>query len=216
MIWGPQSTKDYLEFFNSYNGKFEVTLTEYEAYKFLPRKPGYVAQRIMVDPRVIEKDGTDTIDLILYLTPKAMADESLLLHAEKGSTLETTTKSRKNASTPKPEKEVFFYDINFMRAEATILSKSLTALKDLLTLMQKHPTMEILIEGHTDNVGDELALIHLSEQRAAAVRDYLVINGIAESRIQIRGMGATKPIHQNDTESGREKNRRVEIQVIKK
>ncbi|HUR29990.1 MAG TPA: OmpA family protein, partial [Saprospiraceae bacterium] len=217
LIWGPQSTKDYLEFFNSYNGKFQATLSEYEAYKFLPRKPGYVAQRIMVDPRIIEKDGKDTIDLILYLTPKALADESLLTKAERGYTQQTvTTSSRKKESVPEPEKEVFFYDINFMRAQATILTKSLPALKDLLTLMQKQQSMEILIEGHTDNVGDELSLINLSEQRAAAVRDYLVFHGIDTKRIHVRGMGATKPIHQNDTESGREKNRRVEIQVIKK
>lgn len=221
LVWGPQSTKDYLEFFNSYNGQFEAILSEYEPYKFLPRKPGYLAQRTMVDPRLLEKEGKDTIELILYLTPKDKATpvaesgaETEIINNESSTT--TWKSHREKVATPEPEKEVFFYDINFLRAQAIILTKSHKALQELLTLMKQNPTMEILVEGHTDNVGDEAALIHLSEQRASAVRDYLVHHGIDAKRIQVRGMGATKPIHVNDTESGREKNRRVEIQILKK
>jgi outer membrane protein OmpA-like peptidoglycan-associated protein len=219
LIWGPQSTKDYLEFFNSYNGQFEAVLSEYEPYKFLPRKAGYLAQRTMVDPRLLEKEGKDTIELVLYLTPKGheTLNEEVESEISSNETSKTTWQSRRQKeSSPEPEKEVFFYDINFLRAQAIILTKSHKALQELLTLMKQNPTMEILIEGHTDNVGDEAALIHLSEQRAAAVRDYLVHHGIDKKRIQVRGMGATKPIHVNDTESGREKNRRVEIQILKK
>src|SRR5688500_5405914 len=102
-----------------------------------------------------------------------------------------------------------------MKAKAIILTKSNNALLHLLDLMKENPTMEILIEGHTDNVGDELALIQLSEERAAAVRDYLVFHGIDTSRIRVRGAGATKPVHTNESESGREKNRRVEIEIVK-
>ena len=72
-----------------------------------------------------------------------------------------------------------------------------------------------MIEGHTDNVGDEVALIDLSLHRAEAIRDYLVYKGISADRIQVAGRGATRPVFQNSTESGREKNRRVEITVIK-
>lgn len=213
LVWGPQSTKNYLEFFNSYNGQFEATLAEYEPYKFLPRKTGYVSQRIMVDPRIIKKNGKDTLDLILYLAPKDQAE--LINQTTAGSTIESWKSSRENVAPPKPEKKIFFYDINFMKAQATILTKSHTALQDLVQLMKNNPTIEILIEGHTDNVGDELALIQLSEQRAAAVRDYLVHAGIESRRIQIRGLGATRPIHKNDSEAGREKNRRVEVQIIR-
>jgi outer membrane protein OmpA-like peptidoglycan-associated protein len=82
-------------------------------------------------------------------------------------------------------------------------------------MMKTHHTLEIMIEGHTDNVGDELALIDLSLQRATVVRDYLVSRGIDKNRIQIAGLGATHPITDNATEGDREKNRRVEIKVIK-
>ncbi len=214
LVWGPQSTKDYLEFFNSYNGHFEAVLSEYEPYKFLPWKTGFIGQRIMIDPRLVEKEGRDTVELILYLTPKEKGD--VVQHTERGKTAQTSTASRKVESPPVPEKDIFLYDINFVRAKAIILTKSTNALQDLLNRMKQNPAMEILIEGHTDNVGDELALIHLSEQRAAAVRDYLLNHGISPGRVKIRGLGATKPIHQNDTESGREKNRRVEVHIIKK
>jgi hypothetical protein len=70
VYWGQQSSKYFLEYFNSYNGQFQATLTEYEPYKFLPRKPGHFSQQILVDPRIIEKQGKDTVDVILYITPE--------------------------------------------------------------------------------------------------------------------------------------------------
>lgn len=224
LVWGPQSTKDYLEFFSSYNGQFEAVLSEYEPYKFLPWKPGYVGQRIMVDPRIIERDDKDTIELILYLTPKG--SDNIAQQSERGSTTEvpgsqksktseSTSASRKNESIPEPDKEVFLYDINFVKSRAVILSKSINALQELLGKMKQNPMMEILIEGHTDNVGDEVALIKLSEQRASAVRDYLVHRGIPQERVKIKGWGATKPIHPNNSEGNREKNRRVEVHILK-
>lgn len=228
LVWGPQSAKDYLEFFSSYNGQFEATLSEHEAYKFLPKKTGYVAQRIMIDPRIVEKEGKDTVDLVLYLAPKNREDLISSASVETGKTtpvtstkkssessLPTSHASGKNNSTPAMNKPGFIYDINFIRAKSTIMTKSTNALQELVTLLKQNPSMEIVIEGHTDNVGDEVALINLSEQRAAAVRDYLVHHGIATTRVQVSGLGATKPIHLNDTESGREKNRRVEIRIIK-
>jgi len=236
LIWGPQSTKDYLEFFSSYNGHFRAILSEYEPYKFLPKKTGYIAQRIMVDPRIIEKGGEDTIEIILYLAPKDRED--LIADAETGNTRGTITKnnttqtsgsqsankaasdednsaSAGKGSTPPSERSSFIYDIYFVKTKPIILTKSLNALQELSEMMKRNPAMEILIEGHTDNVGDEVALIHLSEQRAAAVGDYLMHEGINGQRIQTRGFGATRPIHKNDTESGREKNRRVEIKIMK-
>jgi hypothetical protein len=57
----------YMEYINSYNGSFEVTLNEYEPYKFLPRKTGHIAQQIMIDPRIIEKQGKDTSLMLSYI-----------------------------------------------------------------------------------------------------------------------------------------------------
>lgn len=212
LVWGPQSSKDYLEFFSSYNGKFEALLTEYEPYKFLPKKPGYQAITILVDPRVIEKGGKDTVDVTLYLDPKDIEGDLLV---RQGASESYETQTKRSDTAPEVEKKIFIYDINFVKSKPVILTKSTNALNDLLLLMKSEPAMEVLIEGHTDNVGDELALIDLSEQRALAVKEYLVSKGIEANRIRTTGLGATKPIHQNDTEAGREKNRRVEITIVK-
>jgi outer membrane protein OmpA-like peptidoglycan-associated protein len=80
--------------------------------------------------------------------------------------------------------------------------------------MVDHPQMEILIEGHTDNVGDEMALMSLSLDRARAIRDYLIFQGVSKERMRIVGKGATEALFQNRTESGRQKNRRVEVLMI--
>jgi len=222
LFWGQQSSKDYLEYFNSNNGEFEAMLTEFEPYKFQPRKPGHIAQQILVDPCIIEKQGKDTVDIVLYITPKEIEamisgeseEENWNSTHMDGKTVQSRAFSGSEDSINVVNK-LFFYKIQFVKAKPIILTKSSQALQDMVTLMKSHPTLEIMIEGHTDNVGDELALINLSEERAAAVRNYLVSHGVEKDRIQIIGRGATRPIQENTTESGREKNRRVEIKIIK-
>ena len=108
-----------------------------------------------------------------------------------------------------------FYDIYFVKGKADILQKSFKALDLLTTNLLNHPTVEIMIIGHTDNVGDESALFDLSVKRAESIRQFLVGQGVAHTRIQAMGVGATKPLFDNSSESNRERNRRVEIKVIK-
>ena len=213
LLWGQQSSKSFLEYINTYNGEFEATLTEYEPYKFQPRKTGHTAQQILIDPRMIEKLGKDTVDVVLYIVPKQL--ESMIAGEANKADVTPDKASSGRADSIVVGGNLYFYNIQFVKASAEILTKSVQALEDLLALMQSHPTLEIMIEGHTDNVGDEVALINLSEQRASVVRDYLIKNGIRAERIKISGFGATRPINENTTESGREKNRRVEIKIIK-
>jgi outer membrane protein OmpA-like peptidoglycan-associated protein len=211
LFWGQHSSDEFLEYFNTYTGEFEVSLTEYELYKFQPRKANRFSQRIIVDPRAMEKQGVDTLDLILYLEPRT-GHESNAPEAEKKRIRQNP--SVKDNEIPKQE-TITFYNINFVKSKSIILVKSRSALKYLYDRMNAEPTMEILIEGHTDNVGDEAALIDLSLQRAEAIRDYLIHKGISADRMQVAGRGATQALFRNTTESGREKNRRVEITVIK-
>src|SRR5687768_7367789 len=74
LVWGPQSTKDYLDFVSSYNGQFEAVITEYKPYKFLPWKTAFIGQRIMVEPRLVEKEDIDPREFSLYLTTWDNAD----------------------------------------------------------------------------------------------------------------------------------------------
>lgn len=211
LFWGQNSSIAYLEYFNTYTGEFELTLTEYEPYKFQARKANHTAQRIIVDPSGLEEQGIDTLDLVLYIQPKEVKD--IVATAGNKKNVRSQEHAIKNA--PHAEESITFYDINFIKGKAVILAKSRGALKYIYELMNEHPSMEIMIEGHTDNVGDEVALIDLSLHRAEAIRHYLVHHGIAQDRMQVIGKGATEPISRNNQESGREKNRRVEITIIK-
>jgi choice-of-anchor C domain-containing protein len=89
------------------------------------------------------------------------------------------------------------------------------ALRGLVGILAKYPNAPIVIEGHTDSVGSAQSNQVLSENRAAAVRQWLAGNGIAASRLSTKGFGATVPIAPNDTPEGRQRNRRVEIRVQK-
>jgi len=81
------------------------------------------------------------------------------------------------------------------------------------TVMNQYPDTLVRVEGHTDSTGSHEYNMDLSNRRAAAVRNLLVQRGIAESRIDIVGYGKNMPVATNDTEAGRQKNRRVEIKI---
>jgi outer membrane protein OmpA-like peptidoglycan-associated protein len=89
------------------------------------------------------------------------------------------------------------------------------ALRGLVGILQKYPNAPVVIEGHTDSVGSAQSNQVLSENRAAAVRQWLAGNGIPASRLSTEGFGATVPIAPNETPEGRQRNRRVEIRVQK-
>jgi outer membrane protein OmpA-like peptidoglycan-associated protein len=69
------------------------------------------------------------------------------------------------------------------------------------------------LSGHTDNLGDDDANMILSKNRSEAVKQYLISQGISESRIKVNYFGETKPIADNNTSEGRQKNRRVEFVI---
>ena len=88
-------------------------------------------------------------------------------------------------------------------------------LEELAALLAKHPTSTVVIEGHTDSVGAPQSNQLLSENRANAVRQWLVAKGLPASQITTKGFGATVPVASNESAEGREKNRRVEVRVRK-
>lgn len=106
------------------------------------------------------------------------------------------------------------HNIYFAFNSADILANSQKVLDEFIVFLNDHPTLQIGIEGHTDNVGsDEFNLI-LSENRAKAVYNYLVNNGIDANRLQYKGFGESSPIATNETEEGRAMNRRTEFVIL--
>ena len=87
-------------------------------------------------------------------------------------------------------------------------------MNDLVEIMLLKTTMKIQIAGHTDSDGEAADNLLLSQQRANAVRTYLINKGIAPSRIISIGYGETKPIGDNNTPEGKAKNRRTEVSIL--
>jgi outer membrane protein OmpA-like peptidoglycan-associated protein len=87
-------------------------------------------------------------------------------------------------------------------------------LRALAASLNQYPGSSVLVVGHTDNTGTAAYNLALSERRAAAAADYLVVLGVNKDRIDTRGMGEREPIASNDTERGRELNRRLEVAIF--
>jgi len=109
---------------------------------------------------------------------------------------------------------VVLKNIFFDTDKYDLKKESYTELEKLRDLLVKNPKLKIEISGHTDNQGGKAHNQVLSENRAKAVYDYLVANGIAASRLSYKGYGDTVPVADNNTEKGRAENRRTEFKVI--
>ncbi|MFN4253418.1 MAG: OmpA family protein [Saprospiraceae bacterium] len=105
--------------------------------------------------------------------------------------------------------------IFFQQSKAVILEKSFGELDRLASILFENPTLEIRVEGHTDNNGREQDLVRLSEERAQSIKDFLVQKGVSAYRISVLGHGSTKPLTDNSTDELRAQNRRVEVLITK-
>ena len=102
-------------------------------------------------------------------------------------------------------------DISFDTGSAAIKPPLRAVLDPFASSLRDDPTARLTIVGHTDNTGSDAVNNPLSVERAQSVRDYLVTRGVAGARVETAGRGEREPVADNNTESGRAKNRRVEI-----
>ena len=105
--------------------------------------------------------------------------------------------------------------ILFNSGKATIRPESNLKLEEIVKVMNNFSTANFVLEGYTDSTGSVVKNLQLSKDRAAAVKEYLVANGINADRLSSEGYGIEKPIASNKTEAGRAQNRRVEILLAK-
>lgn len=103
------------------------------------------------------------------------------------------------------------HGITFDTGSDVIRPESGPVLRRILASLQNDPALRVEIVGHTDNEGGDKINLPLSERRAKAVKDWLVRQGVAGTRLTTRGRGATNPIDRNDSAEGRANNRRVEL-----
>ena len=114
---------------------------------------------------------------------------------------------------PRPSKVIinsvlFNFDSNIVKPEAAIV------LEEVAGMLKKN-SRDVVIEGHTCSIGTEDYNMGLSERRASAVRDFLIDQDIEASRLNAKGVGEVEPVADNTSKDGRERNRRVEFEVMK-
>ncbi|MBW2058224.1 MAG: OmpA family protein [Deltaproteobacteria bacterium] len=105
--------------------------------------------------------------------------------------------------------DAVLFDVN----SAALKPGARETLTRMAEVMIRYPDTDILVKGHTDSRGSEKYNQELSERRAKTVKNYLIDKGVSGSRVTAIGFGETMPIASNDTPEGRQKNRRVEIEI---
>lgn len=112
--------------------------------------------------------------------------------------------------------KVFTFDnLTFETDSARITAQARPDVDDLIQIMQAYPNLHIRIEGNTDSTGDDAINDPLSGERAEAVKQALIQGGIAADRVTTRERGDTKPVASNQTEAGRQQNRRIDVVITK-
>ena len=105
----------------------------------------------------------------------------------------------------------FDSDVLFSVNSASLDSDGRTTLEDVAGVLEEYPKTAVVVQGHTDSTGSEEHNQQLSDRRASSVRGYLVSRGVDADRVAAVGMGEDYPVASNDSESGRQENRRVDI-----
>ncbi|MDR6969438.1 outer membrane protein OmpA-like peptidoglycan-associated protein [Flavobacterium arsenatis] len=105
--------------------------------------------------------------------------------------------------------------ILFNSGKSTFKQETFAVLQSITAILKEYPSSKFSIEGHTDSDGKDAMNQKLSEERAGAVKNYLVENGIASDRLTSTGFGESKPIDTNKTAKGKANNRRVEVKLVK-
>ncbi len=140
----------------------------------------------------------------------------------KGQLLDTEIKARKTefndnlqkALASEDDKIVKLQYISYETGSAKLTNLSKYELDNVVTAMNKYGALTIEVAGHTDNTGDAEANQALSQARAQTVADYLTGKGVSANRLRVVGYGQTKPTDTNETEIGRENNRRTEFEIL--
>ncbi len=179
-----------------------VSQSEYDAW--LAKQQSYYMSSIRgknSDPfkgRIVEYEISRNREALNLSVDKALVDTGIPMTAEEKELLRT----------------IRLDFVQFDTVSNTLVSASRYQLEDLATILKKNENMRIELGGHTDNTGNPVANRVLSQQRVEIVRDYLVGQGISTTRMTAVGYGSSKPADTNDTEEGRQKNRRIEFRII--
>ncbi|WGL15729.1 OmpA family protein [Microbulbifer bruguierae] len=112
------------------------------------------------------------------------------------------------------EGDIFVLRVDFEPGGFAPKMDTIEDIEALLVIMRDFPALKIAVEGHTDNAGDPDKNRKLSQWRADWVRQFLLERGISADRVEAAGLGDSDPVADNDTQKGREQNRRLVVRVL--
>jgi outer membrane protein OmpA-like peptidoglycan-associated protein len=105
-------------------------------------------------------------------------------------------------------------NVYFDIGKYSLRPESFKELNELVEYMKWRENEKIEIAGHTDNVGTDADNLKLSQNRAEAIKQYLIKKGISANRVIAKGYGASQPVADNSTDEGKQKNRRTEVKIL--
>ena len=185
------------------NAGFTFVLTQTDTLNVIAASPGYQeAEELMV----VSCDTCPDYEYVIRLdrATAAVASKAAPAAARPDSVFRTLSV---NAA-------VRLDNVYFDQSSYVLRPESYPQLDKLVKTLRSQPTLVIMVAGHTDNVGDRRLNQALSENRAKVIQSYLIRSGIAEKRLEARGLGDTQPVAPNDTEENKRMNRRVEFVVL--
>jgi OOP family OmpA-OmpF porin len=177
--------------------------------KLFSKKEAYY---FMDDVALFDNQHVDTATVIPSAIRQQTKAKDSLHPVLKNTAMDTTRPSGKDFNVGQIIK---LHNVFFESGNAELLEESYDELDYMVQFLNENPDLEVRVNGHTDNSGYALNNQTLSDQRAYAVYNYLLRKGV-KGNISYKGFGATKPLATNSTPAGRARNRRVELEVIKK
>ena len=153
---------------------------------------------------------------LLFGSPEPGACDKALgkMHDHDHSSMASSGDSMDKSDSPAVKEVINLKGVTFKTGSAELNSSSYDRLNDSAQNLNDNPDLNVIVAGHTDNTGDTLNNLDLSQRRAETVRQYLVDQGVDGARLTARGYGDTEPTAPNDTAAGRAQNRRVELRIL--
>lgn len=207
--WGSALDGDTIEwkgYFRSRDGKHTVEIEENKPFYVVAENRGLRTEMEVIEVQdLLDAESTEAY-VRLTLKPKEIKQ-----------TVQMQTTTREESILPmelKPGSTTVLHHIYFEKATAFVRPESMVNIRKLAQALMRQPAIKVVIEGHTDNVGNKNDLMQLSKNRADTIRSLLIQEGVGAERVETKGYGATRPVTDNSSEEKKQQNRRVEIRVL--
>jgi len=172
--------------------------------------------KALPEPKVVEKPAPKPVSRPKPVEPAKLGPTALELNL-KPNTAEARIADFLSTPKVKVPKTFILESVQFPFSSAVLTNTSFEQLNNVIRVMKEYPKTKIEVNGHTDSRGDDTMNLTLSQNRAKAVQNYLIKNGITADRIlKAVGFGEQEPIATNDTDEGRQENRRSEVVVVER